>query len=120
MIRGIRGAITVEEDKESEVISATENVVLEMIDKNKIDPSKVASVFISVTNDINSVFPAKALRSIEGWKYVPVMCMKEIEVTSALPMCIRVMMHVNTQMEQQEVQHVYMEGATVLRPDLNS
>lgn len=120
MIRGIRGAITVEEDKESVIILATEKVVREMIEKNKIEPNKVASVFISVTNDIKSVFPARALRSIEGWKYVPVMCMKEIEVTSSLPMCIRVMMHVNTEMEQEEVQHVYMEGAAVLRPDLNS
>lgn len=120
MIRGIRGAITVEEDKESVIISATENVIREMIEENKIEPSNVASVFISVTNDIKSVFPARALRSIEGWKYVPVMCMKEIEVTSSLPMCIRVMMHVNTEMDQEKIQHVYMEGAAVLRPDLNS
>ncbi len=120
MIRGIRGAITVPEDNESVVVSATERLVREMISKNKIEPEQVASVFISVTKDITSVFPARALRSIEGWKYVPVMCMTEIPVPSSLPLCIRVMMHVNTTAKQNEVQHVYLEGAVVLRPDLKS
>lgn len=120
MIRGIRGAITVKEDKESVVISATERLLREMIARNNIEPEQVASVFISVTEDITSAFPARALRSIEGWKYVPVMCMREIPVPSSLPFCIRVMMHVNTTAAQKDVRHVYLEDAVILRPDLNA
>ena len=46
---------------------------------------------------LKSAFPAKAVRTIEGWKYVPVMCTNEMDVPGALPLCIRVLMHVNTE-----------------------
>ncbi|MFH0067469.1 chorismate mutase [Peribacillus sp. NPDC056705] len=118
MIRGIRGATTVERDTEMEVISAVEKLMAEIIRVNEIDPDMVASVFFSATEEIRSVFPAKALRKFEGWTYVPVTCMKEIPVTNSLPFCIRVMIHVNTTKPQKEIHHVYQAGATVLRPDL--
>lgn len=118
MIRGIRGATTVERDTEMEVISAAEKLMAEIIQVNEIDPEMVASVFFSATEEIRSVFPAKALRKLEGWTYVPVTCMKEIPVSNSLPFCIRVMIHVNTTKSQKEIQHVYQAGATVLRPDL--
>jgi chorismate mutase len=119
VIRGIRGATTVERDTEMEVISAVETLMAEIIQVNEIDPDMVASVFFSATEEIRSVFPAKALRKFEGWTYVPVTCMKEIPVSNSLPFCIRVMIHVNTTKSQKEIQHVYQAGATVLRPDLN-
>ncbi|CAN7231694.1 chorismate mutase [Peribacillus frigoritolerans] len=118
MIRGIRGATTVERDTETEVITAVEKLMAEIIQVNEIDPDMVASVFFSATEEIRSVFPAKALRKFEGWTYVPVTCMKEIPVSNSLPFCIRVMIHVNTTKSQKEIQHVYQAGATVLRPDL--
>ncbi|MGG0788461.1 chorismate mutase [Peribacillus simplex] len=118
MIRGIRGATTVERDTEMEVISAAEKLMAEIIQVNEIDPDMVASVFFSATEEIRSVFPAKALRKFEGWTYVPVTCMKEIPVSNSLPFCIRVMIHVNTTKSQKDIHHVYQAGATVLRPDL--
>ncbi len=118
MIRGIRGATTVEKDIESEVVNAVEKLMIEMIAANQIDPEMVASVFVSATDDIRSVFPAKALRSMDGWKYVPVTCMAEIPVENSLKQCIRVMLHLNTTKSQEEIQHIYQAGAKVLRPDL--
>lgn len=118
MIRGVRGAITVKENNEAEVIQATGILLKKMIEENSIEPETVASVFISVTEDITAAFPAKAMRQMEGWTYVPVMCMQEIPVPSSLAKCIRVMMHVNTNQSQEEIVHIYLEGATVLRPDL--
>jgi len=120
VIRGVRGAITVQENSEKEIMQATDRLLHKMIDENKITPESVASVFISVTDDITDAFPAKVLRSLEGWSYVPVMCMKEISVSNALEKCIRVMMHVNTAKSQQEINHIYLEDAVVLRPDLAS
>ncbi|MCQ6273883.1 chorismate mutase [Bacillus sp. V3B] len=119
MFRGVRGAITVQENTEKEIMQATDRVLRKIIQDNELVPEQVASVFISVTDDITGVFPAKALRSIEGWNYVPVMCMKEITVQSALKKCIRVMMHINTAKSQQEIVHVYLEDAVSLRPDLS-
>lgn len=118
MIRGVRGAITVNQNDENEIVHATELLIREMIKENEIAPDSVTSVFISVTEDLSSVFPAKAMRAIEGWTFVPVMCMREIPVPSSLPKCIRVMMHVNTNIEQEKVCHIYLRNAVTLRPDL--
>ncbi|MDZ5471207.1 chorismate mutase (plasmid) [Bacillus sp. 31A1R] len=118
MIRGVRGATTVTEDLEGQIVEATGTLLEEMIKLNEINPNDVASIFISVTEDLTATFPAKALRSFDGWTYVPVMCMKEIPVPSALRKCIRIMIHLNTSKEQNEIQHVYLEGASSLRPDL--
>ena len=118
MFRGVRGAITVNENNEQVIFQATDRLFKKIIQDNQIEPEQVASVFISVTDDITEAFPAKVLRSMEGWGYVPVMCMKEITVRSALEKCIRVMMHINTTKSQQEINHIYLEDAVSLRPDL--
>ncbi|TFE03214.1 chorismate mutase [Jeotgalibacillus sp. R-1-5s-1] len=118
MIRGIRGATTVANDSEQEVILSTESLLLEMINQNHVNPDQTASVFISVTPDLVSAFPAKALRKIHGWDYVPVMCMQEIPVEGSLPRCIRVMLHVNTEVKQSDIIHIYQRDAVTLRPDL--
>nr|WP_295971663.1 chorismate mutase [uncultured Bacillus sp.] len=118
MFRGVRGAITIQANNEQEILHATNRLLKQMISENGIEPEQVASVFISVTDEITAAFPARAMRAIEGWDYVPVMCMQEIRVHGALEKCIRVMMHINTTKGQREINHVYLEGAVVLRPDL--
>ena len=118
MMRGIRGAITVAADHPDEILKETKNLVLEMAMKNDVDPEQVASVIISTTTDISSAFPAKAVRTIEDWTFVPVMCTHEMDVPGSMPLCIRVMMHANTEKSQQEINHIYMNDAVKLRPDL--
>ncbi|SDJ67481.1 chorismate mutase [Sediminibacillus albus] len=118
MIRGIRGATTVSTNASAEIIDNTQALVEEMAEANSIRPESIATVLISVTADIDADFPAKALRNIEGWKYVPVMCMKEIDVPGSLEKCIRVMMTVNCEQAQQDVKHIYHQEAVKLRPDL--
>lgn len=120
MIRGVRGAITVSADLPDEIFEETQRLVLEMAKENKIEPDDVASVIISTTTDISSAFPAKAVRTIEDWNYVPVMCTHEMDVPGSMPFCIRVMMHVNTQVHQKEIRHVYLNEAIKLRPDLTA
>ncbi|MBS4173273.1 chorismate mutase [Bacillus sp. FJAT-49736] len=119
MIRGIRGATTVSSDCEDLVIDAAEELLQKMIDTNGIEATNVASVFISVTSDIHSTFPSKALRRFPDWKFVPVMCLQEIPVINSLPLCIRVMLHINTSKPQHLLKHVYLNNATILRPDLD-
>ncbi|MFB3160298.1 chorismate mutase [Neobacillus sp. 179-J 1A1 HS] len=120
MIRGVRGAITVDCNSKEVIISATEELLKQVIEGNNILPEQVASVFISTTDDLNAAFPARALRKFPGWTYVPVMCMRELAVPNALPLCVRVMLHVNTAVPQEEIVHVYLGGAKVLRPDLGN
>jgi chorismate mutase len=118
MMRGIRGAITVSADNPEEILNETRKLVLEMAEQNQVDPELVASVVISTTTDISSAFPAKAVRTIENWTFVPVMCTHEMDVPGSMPLCIRVMMHVNTPVGQKDIHHVYMNDAVKLRPDL--
>lgn len=118
MTRGVRGATTVTENNAEQILKNTKLLIKEMVRKNNITPESVSHVFISVTKDINATFPAKSLRELAGWKYVPVMCMTEIDVPGSLAKCIRVMMVIATDKEQHEIQHVFHNEAIRLRPDL--
>lgn len=118
MIRGVRGAITVKADKPEVILAETRRLVLEMAKENRIEPEDVASVIVSTTTDISSAFPAKAVRTIDQWTYVPVMCTHEMDVPGSMPLCIRIMMHVNTAISQKEIKHIYLNEAVKLRPDL--
>lgn len=118
-IRGVRGATTVDRDEEQAVLTATENLVRTMAEENGLKPEDIVSVLISTTIDVQSTFPAKAVRSIDGWKYVPVMCTHEMDVAGGMPLCIRALMHVNSNVSQKDIQHVYQNEAVKLRPDLS-
>jgi chorismate mutase len=117
MVRGIRGAITVDRDEPAVVLDATERMLREMVAENDIVADDVASALFSLTPDLVSEFPAAAARRM-GWLRVPLLNFTEIGVTGGLPRVIRVLVHVNTDKRQDEIVHVYLEGARVLRPDL--
>ncbi|MEI3604736.1 chorismate mutase [Pseudogracilibacillus sp. SE30717A] len=118
MIRGFRGATTVVENKESEIMAETKKLIIEIVEKNNIEPEDISHVLFSVTDDLNAGFPAKVARQMNGWTHVPVMCMREINVPNSLPLCIRVMMVAETELSQNEIHHVFFNEAIKLRPDL--
>ncbi|HHW61961.1 MAG TPA: chorismate mutase [Syntrophomonadaceae bacterium] len=117
LLRGIRGATTVDEDCADDIIFATRELLEEIVRLNDIDVEQVASVLFTVTPDIRSAFPAQAAR-VMGWRMVPLLCFQEIEVKGALDRCIRVLIHVNTEKEQKDIKHVYLREAKRLRKDL--
>lgn len=117
-VRGLRGATTIVKDEPEAVLIATENLAKEVAKANHVLPEDIISVLISTTSDIESTFPAKAVRTIEGWKYVPVMCTHEMNVPGGLPLCIRILMHANCDLPQKEIVHIYQNDAVQLRPDL--
>jgi chorismate mutase len=116
-MRGIRGAITVHADEPAEIVAATKRLLREMVDRNAVDIEDIASVLFSLTPDLKAVFPALGAREL-GWTHVPMLHFTEIDVPGALGRCIRVLMHVNTVRRLDEVEHVYLDGAVALRPDL--
>jgi chorismate mutase len=118
-VRGIRGAITVDVNEEQTILSATLDLMNSIVVDNGIVPDEICSVMITVTGDLDTAFPAKAIRRLEGWELVPLMCALEVPVKGSLEKCIRVMLHVNTSKTQAEIKHVYLGGAQVLRPDLS-
>jgi len=117
-IRGIRGAITIIVDEKEQVLSATQALLTSILDANPdLQLEDIASVLFTVTGDIASAYPALAARQM-GWNLVPMMCAREIPVPEGLPLCIRVLIHWNTDKEQNEIKHVYLREAVKLRSDL--
>ena len=116
--RGIRGAITIYEDTPEEISVAIEMLFVALIEKNHgLKQEDVGSILITVTHDIRSTFPAKAIREM-GWRMVPLMCAQEIPVEGSMPLCIRVLVHWNTELSQSEITHIYLREAMKLRPEL--
>jgi len=117
-MRGVRGAITVERDDAAAIVEATKRLLGEMIDRNGIELDDVASVLFSLTPDLHAAFPALGAREM-GWVHVPMLHFTEIAVPGALEKVVRILMHVNTTRAPHEIEHVYLDGAVVLRPDLH-
>ena len=116
-MRGIRGAITVDRDETEDIVAATKRLLSEMVARNGVELDDIASVLFSLTPDVRAVFPALGAREM-GWVHVPMLHFTEIDVPGALPRCIRVLMHVNTSRTLDEIEHVYLDKAAALRPDL--
>jgi chorismate mutase len=117
-IRGIRGATTVTADEPDLILQATRELLEEILQENKgMQPEDVASAIFTVTDDLVSTFPAQGARQM-GWGLVPMLCAREIPVPNSLPRVIRVLVHWNTEVPQNEITHVYLRDAVKLRPDL--
>lgn len=120
MVRGIRGAITVEEDTRGAILSATRELLAKMLEVNAItDPDAIAAMIFTLTDDLRAAFPAEAARQL-GMQMVPLINSREIPVPGSLERVIRVMILWNTDTPQRNVRHVYLREAVRLRPDLES
>ncbi len=119
-VRGIRGAISVPANTAEEVLSATRELLREILRANELtDFGDIVSAIFTTTPDLTAAFPAEAAREL-GMNHVPLLCASEINVPHGLPRCIRVLLHVNTERSQREIVHVYLRDAKQLRPDMTS
>ena len=116
--RGVRGAITVEENTRESILQRTRQLLALMIRRNGIAADDVASAIFSMTPDLTAEFPALAARQL-GWFDVPLLCTNEIAVPDSLPRFVRILVNWNTQRPQKEIVHIYLREAVSLRPDLS-
>jgi chorismate mutase len=114
--RGIRGAITVDANSPEAILEATSALLSEVMQVNDLQPEDVASIFFTTTRDLNAEFPAVAANRM-GFGDIALLCGHEMEVPGSLAMCLRVLLHVNTEKSARELVHPYLRGAQVLRPD---
>lgn len=118
MVRGIRGAITATADDPHAILAATKRLLGEIVKRNGVEPEAIASILFTLTPDLHAVFPAVSAREL-GWTTVPMLHACELDVPGAMPRVIRVLIHVNTERSQGEIEHVYLDDAIALRPDLD-
>lgn len=117
-VRGIRGATVVLSNTPEEIQNATVELVNEILSKNGIKVSDIAFAIFTLTKDLNAAFPAKYARLECGFEMVPMMCYQELDVPGAIEKCLRVLIVVNTNLEQNKINHIYLKGAKALRADL--
>ena len=114
-IRALRGATTVDADSSDQVRARVKELLAELFRLNEIEHDDVISVIFTATDDIRCMFPAAAAREF-GLGDVPLLCARELDVVGGTPLCIRVLLHLET--ERRDLHHVYLEGAQNLRDDL--
>ena len=116
-IRAIRGATCLTANNAEEMNEAVAELIDHIMMRNEITSAQVISIFLTGTPDLTCAFPAAGIRT-HGLTDVPLMCAQEMDVVDALERVIRIMTHVETELDRSEVQHVYLRGAEVLRADL--
>lgn len=118
-VRGIRGAIRVGGNTKEAIFAGSRELILAIITENELQAEDIASIFLTVTPDLNADFPAYAVREL-GWTMVPLLCAQEIAVPGAMDRLVRILVHVNTSKSQGEIRHQYLGETSRLRPDLAS
>lgn len=114
--RGVRGATTAIANTSEDILEATRELVAALVFLNDLQPEDVVSAIFTTTPDLNATFPAIAAREF-GWTEVPLLCTNEMAVPGSLTSAIRILLHVNTHRTSTEIRHVFLRGASVLRPN---
>jgi chorismate mutase len=114
----VRGAAQAEANEPAAILSATEELMKGLIERNRIEPEAMVSCLFTTTEDLDAEFPAVAARDL-GLTMVPLMCCREIPVPGSMPRVIRVMLHFYAPAGH-EPAHVYVGEAQKLRTDLEA
>ena len=100
-----------------DILAATQELLRKMIESNRLEKEAVACVFLTTTPDLDAEFPALAARQL-GWTEVALLCGQEMNVPGSLPRCLRILILFNTEKRADEIEHIYIRGAEVLRQGL--
>jgi chorismate mutase len=114
----LRGATSVPENSAAAIISATEELMAALIERNELAIDQFVSCIFTTTDDLNAEFPALAARRL-GFDRVPLICTREIDVPGSLPRVIRVLAHYYAPAGH-VARHVYLGEARNLRADLDA
>ena len=116
-VRALRGATTLDADSADHIRDRVKALMAALFERNGLDNEQVISVVVTGTSDITSFHPVTAAREF-GLDDVPLLGAQELDIAGTLPRCVRVLVHIETEQPRSELRHVFLEGATVLRPDL--
>ena len=114
----VRGAAQADRNDAESILGATEELVHELMERNRLEPGAMVSCIFTVTEDLDAEFPAVAARRL-GLDRVPLLCTREIAVPGAMPRVIRALVHYSAAADH-EPAHAYLGAARELRSDLHS
>ena len=116
-VLALRGATTLDVDEKEHLLERVTALLGQMMERNDLGHDDLISILFTATDDVHSCFPALAARTM-GFGDVPLICARELDIDGGTPRCIRVMIHLTTDLGRDELHHVYLEGARNLRDDL--
>jgi chorismate mutase len=116
-VRALRGATTADADTPGDIADRIQELLRELFERNDVDHEDLISIVFTATGDLVSVFPAAAARGM-GLGDVPLLCARELDIVGSTPRCLRVLVHVTTEIARGDLHHVYLHGARTLRDDL--
>jgi chorismate mutase len=114
----LRGANSVEANDASSILSATDALMRELMERNALASEAMVSCIFTLTDDLDAEFPAVAARRL-GLNRVPLLCAREVPVPGSMPRVIRVLLHYYAD-DGHEPRHVYLGETRALRADLES
>ena len=117
-IFALRGAAQASANERDAILTATDELLRELIRRNDLEPDRMVSCIFTCTNDLDAEFPAVAARRL-GLDAVPLLCAREIAVPDAMKRVIRTMLHYYAP-SGHVPSHVYLGAAAELRSDLGS
>lgn len=118
-IRAFRGATQLQVDTSEEMRKCVAELLKEILEANSISHDDLISILFTATPDLTCEFPAVGAR-VFGITDVPLICASEIDVKGALARTVRVLIHAESSLKRSDITHIYLNGAQVLRPDLEN
>lgn len=114
----LRGANSVAANEADAILSATDELIRELMARNELTAETLVSCIFTLTHDLDAEFPAVAARRL-GLDRVPLLCAREVPVPGSMPRVIRLLMHYYADAGH-DPRHVYLGDARALRADLQS
>jgi chorismate mutase len=110
----VRGAVCCTNTPES-ISKMVPSLYREILERNKISEDDIVSILFTVTDDLTILNPATALRRAGLALAVPLFASAEPFIEGYLPSVVRVLV---TYYGTSRPEHIYMNGAEILRPDI--
>ena len=117
-MRGIRGAVTADSNTKEEIWRVAQLLLTKVMSLNQLNFDQVGAVIFSSTPDLTAAFPSTGARQLPSFSQLPLFDTMEPAIDNSLPMCIRVLLLVETDIKPRDICHVYLGKAKALRPDL--
>lgn len=113
----IRGAITAESNMVASIDEATLLLMNTLIEDNEIREESIVHILFTATSDLTARYPSVAVREVLGWNQTAILNFEEKIIDGQLPLCIRVLLLIETDRPKADFKHIYLREASKLRPD---
>ena len=85
-MRGIRGAVTVNENLKEQIWQAARLLVTKILSLNELRAENIGAIIFSMTEDLTAAFPSSAVRQLPALRLVPLFDTREPAIENSLPM----------------------------------